>query len=189
MLGVGGLMGIRVATSVLLGTFINFVILAPILIQHGEIVPRILPSGAVVAISRAEIVNQWSLWWGVTMMVVGSLVEPAGQARAVHQRLQVAARQEERRRRRLRRAARHRSAAVDLVRRRAGLQRAGRVAHQAFFGVPWLLAFISLPLIFVLTIICTNSMALTSWTPTGVARPRSRSSPWVRSTAPILPAT
>jgi len=37
----------------------------------------------------------------------------------------------------------------------------------AFFGVPWLLAFISLPLIFVLTIICTNSMALTSWTPTG----------------------
>ncbi|MBL8512152.1 MAG: OPT/YSL family transporter, partial [Betaproteobacteria bacterium] len=29
------------------------------------------------------------------------------------------------------------------------------------------LAFISLPLIFVLTVICTNSMALTSWTPTG----------------------
>jgi len=36
-----------------------------------------------------------------------------------------------------------------------------------FFNVPWLLAFISLPLIFVLTVICTNSMALTSWTPTG----------------------
>jgi uncharacterized oligopeptide transporter (OPT) family protein len=33
--------------------------------------------------------------------------------------------------------------------------------------VPWLLSFISLPLIFVLTIICANSMALTSWTPTG----------------------
>jgi uncharacterized oligopeptide transporter (OPT) family protein len=40
------------------------------------------------------------------------------------------------------------------------------VTH-AFFGVPWLLAFISLPLIFVLSIICTNSMALTSWVPTG----------------------
>jgi uncharacterized oligopeptide transporter (OPT) family protein len=37
----------------------------------------------------------------------------------------------------------------------------------AFFGVPWLLALASLPLIFVLTVICTNSMALTSWTPTG----------------------
>ena len=40
------------------------------------------------------------------------------------------------------------------------------VTH-AFFGVPWLLSFISLPLIFVLSVICTNSMALTSWTPTG----------------------
>jgi len=40
------------------------------------------------------------------------------------------------------------------------------VTH-VFFGVPWLLALISLPLIFVLTVICTNSMALTSWTPTG----------------------
>ena len=39
------------------------------------------------------------------------------------------------------------------------------VTHE-FFGVPWLLAFISLPLIFVLTVIC-NAMALTSWTPTG----------------------
>jgi uncharacterized oligopeptide transporter (OPT) family protein len=36
-----------------------------------------------------------------------------------------------------------------------------------FFGVPVGLALLSLPLIFVLTIICTNSMALTSWTPTG----------------------
>ena len=40
------------------------------------------------------------------------------------------------------------------------------VTHM-FFGVPWLLSFISLPLILVLTVICTNSMALTSWTPTG----------------------
>ena len=42
---------------------------APLLIA-----PRVAPGGAVVAISRIEIVNQWSLWWGVTMMVVGSLV-------------------------------------------------------------------------------------------------------------------
>jgi uncharacterized oligopeptide transporter (OPT) family protein len=43
----------------------------------------------------------------------------------------------------------------------------GAYFSHTFFGVPWLLAFISLPLIFLLTIICTNSMALTSWTPTG----------------------
>jgi uncharacterized oligopeptide transporter (OPT) family protein len=40
------------------------------------------------------------------------------------------------------------------------------LTHQ-FFGVPMGLAFLSLPLIFVLSIICVNSMALTSWTPTG----------------------
>ncbi|MBL8510257.1 MAG: OPT/YSL family transporter, partial [Betaproteobacteria bacterium] len=74
MIGVGGLMGIAVATSVLLGAFINFVVLAPIIIQRGEIVSRTLADGSVVAISRAEIVNQWSLWWGVTMMVVGALI-------------------------------------------------------------------------------------------------------------------
>ena len=28
----------------------------------------------LVPISRAEIVNQWSLWWGVAMMVAGALV-------------------------------------------------------------------------------------------------------------------
>jgi uncharacterized oligopeptide transporter (OPT) family protein len=44
---------------------------------------------------------------------------------------------------------------------------AGAAVTHYLFGVPWLLAFISLPLIFVLTIICANSMALTSWTPTG----------------------
>src|SRR4029450_10104971 len=43
----------------------------------------------------------------------------------------------------------------------------GAWATHEFFGVPWFLAFISLPLIFVLAGICTNSMALTSWTPTG----------------------
>jgi uncharacterized oligopeptide transporter (OPT) family protein len=43
----------------------------------------------------------------------------------------------------------------------------GASVTHSFFAVPWLLAFISLPLILVLTVICTNSMALTSWTPTG----------------------
>ena len=74
MIGVGGLMGIRVATSVLIGAAINFLVLAPIMIKIGDIAPRVSPTGAAIAISRTEIVNQWSLWWGVTMMVVGSIV-------------------------------------------------------------------------------------------------------------------
>ena len=43
MLGVGGLMGVRVATSVVLGTAVNFFVLAPIMIARGDIAPRIGP--------------------------------------------------------------------------------------------------------------------------------------------------
>jgi OPT family oligopeptide transporter len=167
MLGVGGLMGIRVATSCMLGGFINFAVLAPIMIQRGEIKSYTNASGAVVAISRGEIVNQWSLWWGVTMMVVGSLVGLLAKPDLF-------------------------TSAFKALRRRSTAPTAGEdplrhielplwlsfvgvpifsvigawITHE-FFGVPWLLAFVSLPLIFILTVICTNSMALTSWTPTG----------------------
>ena len=165
MFGVGGLMGIAVATSCLLGAFVNFVILAPIMIQAGDIVQRVAPNGTVMPISRVEIVNQWSLWWGVTMMVVGSLV-------ALLARPQIII-----------------SAFKNLGGRKAGngtdvlkhiefplwisavgipvLSVLGAGVTHVFFGVPWLLCFISLPLIFVLSVICANSMALTSWTPTG----------------------
>jgi uncharacterized oligopeptide transporter (OPT) family protein len=162
LLGVGGLMGIAVATSCLLGAFINFVILAPIMIQAGDIAARIGPTGAVVPISRVEIVNQWSLWWGVTMMVVGSLVSLFGRPEIFRGLFKRSAKGD----------------GTDVLKHiefplwvsAVGVPifsvLGAWVSHE-FFGVPWLLAFISLPLIFVLSVICTNSMALTSWTPTG----------------------
>ncbi len=162
MLGVGGLMGIAVATSCLLGAFVNYVILAPIMIQAGDIAPRVGPGGAVVPISRAEIVNQWSLWWGVTMMVVGSLVSLFGRPEIFRGLFKRGAKAE----------------GEDVLKHiefplwlsAIGIPAfsvLGAWVTHAFFGVPWLLSFISLPLIFVLSVICTNSMALTSWTPTG----------------------
>jgi OPT family oligopeptide transporter len=164
MLGVGGLMGIAVATSVLLGAFINFVILAPIMIQHGDIVQRIAPGGAVVAISRSEIVNQWSLWWGVTMMVVGSIVSLLGRPELIVGAFKGL------RGKKVQGADVLRHIEFPLWISAVGIpifSVLGAWVSHAFFGVPWLLAFISLPLIFVLTVICANSMALTSWTPTG----------------------
>src|SRR5688572_8344726 len=165
MWGIGGLMGIAVATSVLLGAFINFVILAPLMIQAGDIAPRIGPTGAVVAISRAEIVNQWSLWWGVTMMIVGSLVSLFGRPQLITSAFKSI-------------MGGKKDTSEDVLKHIefplwisvVGIPLfsvLGAAVTHYFFGVPWLLAFISLPLIFVLTIICTNSMALTSWTPTG----------------------
>lgn len=167
MLGVGGLMGIRIATSCVLGAFINFAVLAPIMIQRGDIKSYASPSGSIVNISRAEIVNQWSLWWGVTMMVVGSLVSLAAKPDLFTKALKSL---------RGRKASEPegddplRSIELPLWMSWVGVPVLGVIGawitHE-FFGVPWLLALLSLPLIFVLTVICTNSMALTSWTPTG----------------------
>jgi uncharacterized oligopeptide transporter (OPT) family protein len=168
MLGVGGLMGIAVATSCLLGAFVNFVILAPIMIERGDIVQRALADGTVVPISRAEIVNQWSLWWGVAMMVAGSLVSLLAKPELFTSMFKSL------------RGAGPRAAdkgpdplahiELPLWLSWVGvpvLSVLGAWVTHLFFGVPMFLALVSLPLIFVLTVICTNSMALTSWTPTG----------------------
>ncbi|MDO8545135.1 MAG: OPT family oligopeptide transporter [Opitutaceae bacterium] len=168
MLGVGGLMGIRVSSSVLLGTLVNFVILAPWMIQRGDIAPRLSAAGQLIPLNRAEIVNQWSLWWGVAMMVVGSLVSLLAKPEIFRTAWNmVFGRKKET------------AAAGDdplqdielpLWVSGIGVPIFGAAAvyfTHSFFGVPWHLALFALPLIFVLTIICTNSMALTSWTPTG----------------------
>ncbi|MFN3862324.1 MAG: OPT family oligopeptide transporter [Roseateles sp.] len=165
MIGVGGLMGIAVATSCFLGSFINFVVLAPLMIQAGDIAPRLAADGSVIPLNRAEIVNQWSLWWGVTMMVVGAMVSLLAKPeifKGMFKRKTPAAG----------------SGGTDLLKdievplwiSYVGVplfSLLGSYITHVFFNVPFWLALISLPLIFVLTIICTNSMALTSWTPTG----------------------
>ena len=169
MVGVGGLMGIRVATSCLLGTFLNYAVLAPLMIRHGDIVQRIAADGKVIAISRAEIVNQWALWWAVVMMVVGSLVGLLGKPELFTSLL---------RKKSPAATAAGKEKNTDVLKHIElplwmsavavpVLAVLGATVSHEFFGVPWFLAFISFPLIFVLTIICTNSMALTSWTPTG----------------------
>ena len=73
MVGVGGLMGMRTSTGVLLGTTLNFAILGPLMIKLGEIVQRKppLPDGTLAAITWRDALTQWGLWWAVIAMVVG----------------------------------------------------------------------------------------------------------------------
>jgi OPT family oligopeptide transporter len=166
MLGVGGLMGIAVATSCVLGAFINFVVLAPLMIQLGDIAPRVAANGAVIPLNRGEIVNQWSLWWGVTMMVVGAMVSLAAKPEIFTAAFKSLGKKNKA------------SAGADVLKdielplwiSYVGVPLfsvLGAYVTHVFFGVPFWISLVSLPLIFVLTLICTNSMALTSWTPTG----------------------
>lgn len=168
MVGVGGLMGIRVATSVFVGAFVNFVILAPIMINRGEIAPYTNAAGKLVNINRGEIVNQWSLWWGVTMMVVGSMVALAGKPeiftsafKGLFGKKNEAASTEKDVLKDIELPLWISAVGVPL------LSLVAAFVTNAFFGVPMYYVLLALPLIFVLTVICTNSMALTSWTPTG----------------------
>jgi OPT family oligopeptide transporter len=171
MIGVGGLMGIRMASSMIIGTIVNFVVLAPWMISRGDIAPRLSAAGKTIAVSRGEIVTQWSIWWSVTMMVVGSLValgakpeifttawqrffgrKKEGAPATVHSDVL-------------------RGIELPLWVSFVGipiLSAVGVWLTHWFFGVPWLLALAAVPMTFVLTIICTNSMALTSWTSTSV---------------------
>jgi len=153
----------------LLGALVNYVILAPWMIQRGDILPLAKMGGGVMGFSRATIVNQWSLWWAVTMMVVGSLVALLGKPelyRGIFAKL------------------RSKDSAAGNGEKRDVLKHielplwlsyigvpilsvVGAWITHVYFGVPFWLALATLPLIFVLSIICTNAMALTSWTPTG----------------------
>ena len=167
MLGVGGLMGLAVASSVLIGGILNLAVLAPIMIERGDIVARTLANGHVVNISRAEIVNQWSIWWGVSMMVVGAMVglfaKPDIFTKAFKSMSKMADAP-------VQRSDVLKHIEVPLWVSWIGVPvfgLAGAWVTHAFFGVPWLLSLVSLPLIYVLTIICANSMGLTSWMPAG----------------------
>lgn len=64
MLGAGGLMGIRTGFSILLGATINYALLAPIFIQQGDI-------KAPIGFRQ---ITFWSLWCGVAMMTVASVM-------------------------------------------------------------------------------------------------------------------
>jgi len=134
------------------------------MIQRGDIVARIAPNGKTVAISRPEIVNQWGLWWAVSIMVTGSFVTLAAKPELFTGLLKVFKKTPAD------------SKQVDVladielplmwsylgVPLFSGL---AVFATHSFFDVSWTLALASLPLVLVLAVICTNAMALTSWTP------------------------
>jgi uncharacterized oligopeptide transporter (OPT) family protein len=68
LMGAGGLMGIRSGVSLFIGAVLNYVILAPWMIELGEILPKHDGSFGLRQISL------WALWPGVAAMVVASFV-------------------------------------------------------------------------------------------------------------------
>lgn len=165
MFGAGGLMGLRTAGALFVGMVLNFVIIAPWMISLGELTPK---SGSVEAgtavFGRAHILNSWSLWWGITMMIVASLVSLFAKPQVfVHAFKSL--------------TGRGKNEGTDVLAdielplwiSWVGIPILGTFAAflaNLFFGVPWIFGMAAIPLIVLLTLIAASSTALTGITPT-----------------------
>jgi uncharacterized oligopeptide transporter (OPT) family protein len=166
MIGAGGLMGIRTASSLLLGAALNYVIVVPVMISLGEIQPRagVIAEGTAL-FGRAHLLNTWALWWGITMMVVAAMVSLFARPEVFVEAFRSL-------------AGRRRPVAAgeDVLRdielplpvSWIGVPLVGALgiwmAHE-WFGVHWVLGALSIPLILVLALIAASSTALTGITP------------------------
>jgi uncharacterized oligopeptide transporter (OPT) family protein len=166
MFGTGGLMGMRTAVSMLLGMLGNFAIIVPWMIASGEILPK---SGSVAAgdavFGRVHVVNTWSLWWGISIMVVASLVALFARPDVFVQAYRSL-------------TGRGQSQSADVLGHIelplwvswVGIPLVGAIgvwmAH-AWFGVHYAFGALAIPLIGVLALIAVSSTALTGITPGG----------------------
>lgn len=152
MLGTGGLMGVKAGSSLLLGAVLNYLVLAPILIQRG-----IIEGGGFRNITR------WSLWWGVAMMTTASLFSFFSRPAVLVSSFRGFFGRE-----RKKDVIGH----IELPLRVSaiGIPLLGAVVvamGHFFFGVTWWMGAIAIPLVFVFAIIAVNSTGLTSITPVG----------------------
>ncbi|MHC5006903.1 MAG: OPT family oligopeptide transporter, partial [Planctomycetota bacterium] len=162
MFGAGGLMGIRTGVSLLIGATINYFILAPIMIQHGDIFGTVNAGGELVFGFRR--ITEWALWGGVSLMVLASLVAFFAKPQLIFGALtSLFGRKQQK---------------SDVLKHIelpmwvfvVGIPIVGGVsvylAH-LWFGVEYWLGIIAIPLVFVFSLIGAHSTALTSITPTG----------------------
>lgn len=163
MIGAGGLMGIRTGVSLMIGALVNYGILAPLMIRHGDIAAVPGPDGWPAVGFRA--ITTWSLWCGVAMMTTASLysffARPQMLASAFRGLLG---------RRRQRRVDVLRHIELPLWVSAAGVPIVGAylvwMAHR-FFNVEVWMGILAIPMVFIFTLIAVNSTAITSITPTG----------------------
>jgi OPT family oligopeptide transporter len=173
MLGAGGLMGTKIANSLMIGCILNYVVIAPAMIHSQEILPKnlgaiIQPDGsydiAAGVFGRSHLLNTWCLWWGVSMMVVASLVGLFAKPKMLMSAFTGVFKK--------------RSTGDDCLKHvefplwisLVGVPVMTAVTvlmNWYWFEVPLFLGLLAIPLIILLTLIAANATALTSTTPTG----------------------
>jgi uncharacterized oligopeptide transporter (OPT) family protein len=169
MIGVGGLMGLRIASSMLLGMVVNYVFLAPWMLRTGDL--KFVDG----SLGYRQIMSQWSLWWAVAIMVVGSIVALFAKPKMIFGAFAKFFKIFKRKTPGEKARARAQTDVLGHIELPLWISFAGvpvfsllgaSMAHW-FFGASWVLSLAAIPLICVLSVIAINAMALTSWTPVG----------------------
>ena len=152
MIGTGGLMNMRTSMSMLMGGFINYFLLAPILIDM-----------AIIPEAKFKAISMWSLWFGAAMMTTASLYaffsKPDVIIQALKKPFQKAGDRQ-----------------VDLLSdielpmwiSWLGVPIVGGLAvylGHAWFGIHYRLGLIAIPMVFVFTLIAVTATGLTAITP------------------------
>lgn len=166
MFAAGGLMGIRTGVSLIVGAVINYCLLAPWMINRGDIEPeKTIVDGVTQYTYGFGQITLWALWCGVAVMTTASLFAFFSKPKILI------------------------TAFVGLFGRGKreqddplkhielpmwvfflGIPLVGAVVVALayyFFGVSIWMGIIAVPLIFIFSLIAVNSTALTAITPTG----------------------
>ena len=152
MLATGGLMGIRIGFSLILGAFINYVILAPQLINAG-----------IIAAPTFKAITMWSLWGGAACMTTASLSSFFSKPKVLIEAFSRPFKKDKK---------------VDILKHIelpmsifvVGIPIVGAIVvylGHLFFNIGYFEGIVALPLIFVFTLIAVTSTGLTSVTPGG----------------------
>ncbi len=158
MVAAGGLMGIRTGVSMLVGACINYLVLAPWMIQEGSI-----DANADGAYGFREI-TKWSLWPGVAIMTTASLFAFFSKPQVILTAFSGLFGGEKKGDDCLK------DIELPMSVFAIGIPILGSLTVYLawrFFDVSPIMGAIAIPLVFVFTLIGANSTALTSITPTG----------------------
>ncbi|RJP30936.1 MAG: OPT family oligopeptide transporter [Phycisphaerales bacterium] len=162
MFAAGGLMGIRTGVSLLAGALVNYLLIAPMIVQYGDIYGVVGGDGELDFGFRR--ITTWALWGGVAMMTVASLFSFLSKPKMLIQAFAG--------------LLSPRKAGSDVLKHvelpmwvfLIGIPVVGlavvELAHHYFDVVRWQ-GWLAIPLVFVFSIIAAHSTALTAITPTG----------------------
>ena len=151
MMATGGLMGIKVGSSLLIGAIFNYCFLVPWAISEG-----------IIASAKWKEINMWLLWAGVAMMTTSSLYSFFAKPDIILAAFK----------------RKGRDAKKDLLHdielpiwvSMVGIPITGLVMMwlgEIWFNIDWWVSLIAIPLVFVFTLIAVTSTGLTGITPGG----------------------